>query len=151
MVRSDVVRKQLAGVGLHDRLGPEGYAAEMTARTFAELDRRVEEALRIGRPVVADAVFADPSERDRLARIARACGVPFAVLWLEAAPARMERRLAARIADVSDATVEVLRRQRTYDLGQVEWTRVDSGGTREGTLAKALALLGLRRPSGAAL
>ena len=143
VVRSDVVRKQLAGVGLHDRLGPGGYSAEMTTRTFAELDRRVEEALRIGRPVVADAVFARPEERDRLARIAQACGVPFDGLWLEADPALMERRLAERVADVSDATVEVLRRQQTYDLGHVEWTRIDSGGTREGTLAKTLAALGL--------
>jgi predicted kinase len=151
VVRSDAVRKQLAGVGLHDRLGPEGYSAEMTARTFAELDRRVEAALRIGRPVVADAVFARPEERDRLARIAAACGVSFDGLWLEADPALMERRLADRAADVSDATIEILRLQRTYDLGRIEWTRIDSGGTREETLAKALAALGLADRSGIVL
>ena len=151
VVRSDVVRKQLAGVGLHDRLAPEGYTAEMTARTFAELDRRVEAALRIGRPVVADAVFADPSERDRLARIAQACGVPFDGLWLEADPAILERRLAERKADVSDATIEVLRRQQTYNLGPIAWTRIGSGGAREETLVKALGTLELPALAGNAL
>lgn len=143
VVRSDVVRKQLAGGGLHDRLGLVGYTAEMTARTYAELHKRVEAALRVGRPVVADAVFADPSERDGIARLAAACGVPFDGLWLEADPATLERRLAERKADVSDATVEVLRRQQAYELGHVEWTRIASGGTQEETLAKALAVLGL--------
>lgn len=143
VMRSDVVRKQLAGARLHDRLGPGGYTEEMTVRTFAELNRRVEEALRIGRPVVADAVFARPEERDLLAHIAAACGVPFDGLWLEADPAVMECRLGERKADVSDATAEVLRLQRTYDLGRVTWTRIDSGGTREETLAKAFAALGL--------
>ena len=56
VVRSDVVRKQLAGVSLRDRLGPEGYSAEMTVRTFAELNKRVEEVLRIGRSVIAEKV-----------------------------------------------------------------------------------------------
>jgi hypothetical protein len=151
VIRSDVIRKQLAGARLRDRLGPQGYSAEMTARTFRELDRRVEEALRIGRPVVADAVFARPEERDRLARIAAACGVPFDGLWLEADPAVMERRLGERKADVSDATVEVLRLQRSYDLGQVTWTRIDSGGTREETLVKAFAALRLPPRPGNAL
>jgi aminoglycoside phosphotransferase family enzyme/predicted kinase len=154
VVRTDVIRKQLAAAPLHQRLGPEGYTAEMSERTYAELDRRVAAALDAGRSAIADAVFARPEERERLAGIAKARGVPFDGLWLEADAAVMERRLAERRADVSDATVEVLRRQRTYDLGDVTWARIASGGAREETLAQVLTILGigvspLSSPSGA--
>jgi len=151
VVRTDVIRKQLAGVDLHDRLGPEGYTADMTARTYAEMTNRVEAALRGGRSAVADAVFAAPSERERIASVARACGVPFDGLWLLADPAIMERRVTERTANVSDATADVLRRQMTYDLGDVTWTRIDSGGTLEETLRKAFAALGLSDRVGNAL
>jgi aminoglycoside phosphotransferase family enzyme/predicted kinase len=151
VVRTDVIRKQLAGAGLHERLGPEGYTADMTARTYAELDRRIEATLRAGWPAIADAVFAQPGERERMARVAASCGVPFDGLWLSAETGVMERRLAERKADVSDATVEVLRRQMAYDLGAMTWTRIDSGGTRDGTLAKALNALGLPDRPGNAL
>ncbi|MBM3950401.1 MAG: hypothetical protein FJ311_03005 [Rhodospirillales bacterium] len=154
VVRTDVIRKQLAGVTLHDRLGPDGYTADMTARTYAEMTNRVETALRAGRSVVADALFAAPAERKRIASVAHICGVPFDGLWLSADPAIMERRVTERTANVSDATAEVLRRQMTYDLGEITWTRIDSGGTPEETLAQASTALGvdaspLSSPSGA--
>lgn len=151
VVRSDVIRKQLAGARLHDRLGPEGYTAEMTARTYAELDNRLEASLRAGRSAIADAVFARPEERERMVRIARSCGVPFDGFWLEADQGLMERRLVERKTDVSDATVEVLRSQMSYDLGDVTWTRIDSGGTRDQTLARAFAALALPNRLGNAL
>ncbi len=141
VARTDVVRKQLAGAGLWERLGPESYSAEMTARTYAEFYRRVEAALEAGCPVIADAVFASPEQRAAVAAIAARKGVSFAGLWLEAEPSIMEARVAARTGNVSDATVEVLRRQRAYDLGPMSWTRIDSGGLGEATLALALAVL----------
>lgn len=151
VVRTDVIRKQLAGAGLHDRLGPDGYSAEMTARTYDELGKRLEAVLRAGRSAIADAVFARPEEREHMSRVAASCGVPFDGLWLEAAPGLMERRLAGRTADVSDATVEVLRKQMTYDLGDVTWTRIDSGGPREETVARAMTALKLPNKPGNAL
>ncbi|MBM3732786.1 MAG: hypothetical protein FJW24_04850 [Acidimicrobiia bacterium] len=154
VVRTDVIRKQLAGVNLHDRLGSDGYTADMTARTYAEMINRVGAALRAGRSVVADAVFAAPAERERIASVARTCGVPFDGLWLSADSAIMERRVIERTANVSDATAEVLRRQMTYDLGEITWIRIDSGGTPEETLAQASTVLDvdvspLSSPSGA--
>lgn len=141
VVRTDVVRKQLAGADLADRLGPEGYSPAMTERTYGEFFRRIEAALDAGFSVVADAVFARADQRDAVAGIAARRGVPFDGFWLEADPAIMEARVAARTGNVSDATVEVLRRQRAYDLGTLRWTRIDSGGSREETLDKALAVL----------
>jgi predicted kinase len=145
VVRTDVIRKQLAGVNLHDRLGPDGYTADMTARTYAEMMNRVEAALRAGRSAVADAVFAAPAERERIAAVARARGVSFDGLWLMADPAVMERRVAERTTNVSDATTDVLRQQLTYDLGEITWTRIDSSGARKKTLVRALDVLGIEQ------
>ena len=145
VVRTDVVRKQLAGADLLQRLGADGYSAEMTERTYAEFFRRVRAALDAGCPAVADAVFAAPEQRRTAAAVAAGTGAPFDGLWLEADPAIMEARVAARTGNVSDATVEVLRRQRDYDLGEMQWTRIDSGGSPEETLTRARAALKLPR------
>ncbi|MBM3564720.1 MAG: hypothetical protein FJX42_01235 [Alphaproteobacteria bacterium] len=142
VVRTDVVRKQIAGAGLTERLGEGGYGAEMTERTYVEFFRRVEAALAAGTCVVADAVFARAEQRDAVAAVAARRGIPFVGLWLEADPAIMEARVAGRTGNVSDATVAVLRRQRDYDLGVMNWRRIDSGGSRQETLDKVKAALG---------
>jgi aminoglycoside phosphotransferase family enzyme len=40
IVRSDEIRKQLSGVGLLERLGPESYGSEMSRRVYAALGER---------------------------------------------------------------------------------------------------------------
>jgi hypothetical protein len=50
----------------------------------------------------------------------------------------MERR-----RDASDATVEVLRQQLTYPLGEITWRRIDTSRGPEATLAAVRAELGL--------
>jgi predicted kinase len=97
-------------------------------RTIAE---RARATLEGGHSVIADAVYARPAERDAIAAVARAAGVRFDGLWIDARPAILERRLAMREADASDADVEVLHRQLAADLGQVEWTRVDGSADVE--------------------
>ncbi len=143
IARSDVLRKRLAGVGSETRLGAEGYTPEMTERTYAAVYDEVRESLAAGHAVVADAVFARPEERDAIAAVADAAGVPFAGLWLEAPAAAMETRIRERRRNASDATPEVMRRQLDYDVGEMTWTRIDSGGSREATVAAAREALGL--------
>lgn len=143
VVRSDVKRKRLAGIPLLSRLGPEGYTPEMTERTFRALFQEVREALRAGVAVVADAVFARPVQRRALERIAEEEGVPFHGLWLEAPVNTMEHRVRQRRRNVSDATVEVVHMQLDYDVGDMAWEKVDSGGERDETVARGLAALGL--------
>ncbi len=133
--RSDVVRKKLAGVDLSSRLGPEGYGAEMTARTYRAVYREARTALLAGHSVVADAVFAAPEERRAIAALATELKVPFHGIWLEAPPEVMAERVAARRDDASDADREVVARQLGYDLGRIDWPRLDSSGDRQETLA----------------
>jgi aminoglycoside phosphotransferase family enzyme/predicted kinase len=143
VVRSDVLRKRLAGAGRLDRLPPEAYGAEMTVRTFDALFAEIEAALGAGHSVIADAVFALPDHRARLAEAARRAGAPFQGLWLEADTDTRVERVESRVDNVSDAGADVARMQEGYDLGDLDWTRIRSDGRRAETLRAARAALGL--------
>ncbi|HIN22597.1 MAG TPA: hypothetical protein EYM71_12345 [Rhodospirillales bacterium] len=143
VVRSDSTRKRLAGVPLTRRLGNQGYLAEMTERTFEALYEEALAALRAGQSVLADAVFAKPESRRAIERVADKAGVPFTGLWLEAPAEIMARRVTERQRNVSDADAKILGQQLTYDLGEIEWFRIDSSGPRQETLKAGLGLIGL--------
>lgn len=127
VLRSDVLRKRLHGAAPEDRLPPAAYAPEESHRVYALIDDLAAKALAAGYSVIIDAVSARPEERAAFAAIAQRAGIGFTGLWLEAAPEILIRRIAGRARDASDATVEVLRRQLTYDLGPLHWTRIDAG------------------------
>lgn len=142
-VRSDVVRKRLAGGHPLTRLGPEGYTDEMTERTYEALVEEIRAALEAGHSVIADAVFAKPRQRRAVAGLADEVGVPFDGLWMEAPTGVREERVKSRRRNVSDVTAEVARRQLAYDVGEIAWQRIDSSGPRQRTIAEGLRLLGL--------
>ena len=91
--------------------------------------------------MIADAVFARPEERRAIAAVAADAGVPFQGLWLDAAPLLLEERVSRRVRNVSDATPAVVRLQLAFDLGTIDWPRLDSSGPGETTLAAASRLL----------
>ncbi|PKU26084.1 AAA family ATPase [Telmatospirillum siberiense] len=135
-LRSDVLRKHLAGIDPFTRLSAEGYSEEMTGRTYATLYEQAERILRAGHAVIADAVFSRPEQRAAIEAVASRAGVPFDGLWLDADPKVLRERVDARRNDASDATVAVLERQLTYPLGDIFWRRYDaSGGKAETFLA----------------
>ena len=145
VVRTDSTRKRLAGVRLSTRLEADGYTSEMDRRTYQAAFEEARVALAAGHSVIADAVFARPQERLAIARIAEDCGVPFQGLWLEAGPEVMRERVTKRSGNVSDATAEVVRTQMEYDLGQVDWPRLDTAGPEKLTVAQGVRLLGLEK------
>ena len=143
VVRSDTTRKRLAGAALSQHLGPQGYTHEMTDRTFEAVFAEVTEGLRAGYTVVADAVFASPDHRLTLEAIAAAQGVAFTGIWLEAPLDVMARRVTERTRNASDADAKVLKMQLGYDLGDMDWRRVDSGGSKDDTIKAGLDILGV--------
>ena len=68
-------------------LDDAGYTPAVTRRVYRELTARALAALKAGHSVIADAVFARPEDREAIAQAARAAGVPFLGLWLDAPPA----------------------------------------------------------------
>lgn len=139
--RSDVLRKQLLGAGEFDRLPEEGYASAVTVRVYKAITDRSRAAIRAGHAAIADAVYAKEAERRVIESVAAHAGVPFRGFWLEAPRSELERRVAGRSRDASDATVEVLRSQLDYDLGEITWRRIDTSAGPEAALAEIRAAL----------
>ncbi|MCU0950344.1 MAG: AAA family ATPase [Burkholderiaceae bacterium] len=116
-VRSDVERKRLAGLAATARGAASLYAADMTARTYAQLGRIAGELLDAGLSVVIDAASLRADERRALAQVARARGCAADVVACEAPAAELARRIAARAqrgGDPSDATPALLLQQQRW-------------------------------------
>lgn len=143
VLRTDVLRKRLAGIDALESLDQSGYTAEMTERTYHSLFENTSRVLAMGHSVIADAVFADQGQRQAIEAVAAQSGVPFDGLWIEApATIRMER-VAKRINNPSDVTPEIVLQQLDYDLGDLIWPRIDSSGPRQETMDRGRTLTGL--------
>lgn len=131
-LRTDEIRKRIANVALTDRLPTGAYTREASNVVYADLCNLARSALAAGRAVILDAVFAHEAERAHAEALAAEAGVPFDGLWLEAPADILEGRIVGRRGDASDADVAVLRKQLSYDLGRIDWHRLDvSGGATE--------------------
>jgi predicted kinase len=117
LLRSDEVRKDLAGVGHATRTGAgfrEGiYAADATRATYEALLERSRALLQLGMPVILDASWADARWRAEAQRVADAtvsdlvelrCDAPLTI-----ALERVRQR-GAENGDASDATPAVAER-----------------------------------------
>jgi aminoglycoside phosphotransferase family enzyme/predicted kinase len=107
LIRSDVVRKQLAGLASDaPQAAPFGqglYAPEWTERTYEECLRRAEGLVHQGRRVIVDASFRCARHRQMFITAAARQGVPCVLLICNTPPDEVRRRLAARRGDPSDA------------------------------------------------
>ena len=147
-VRSDVERKRLFGVAPLQRLPAEAYTPEVTERVYAMCRQRALMALEGGQAVVVDAVHARTEEREALAALAADKGVPFSGLWLEAPAEILRDRIAARTADVSDATAAVVDVQRGYAIGPQTFHVIDANRPLDQVAASCLERIG-RKPRAA--
>lgn len=137
ILRSDVLRKWLAGVDEQVPLPENFYGPDHTARTYAELAGRAGLVLDGHHGVICDAVYARPDQRQAVEDVARAAGVGFTGLWLVADQAVALARVARRRGDASDATAAVVRRQVAYDLGDMRWEVIPASGDADETAAIA--------------
>jgi len=144
LMRSDILRKQLAGVGETTRLPQQSYTAEFSTRVYDHLLGDARQALAFGMSVVVDAVFSKPDERRSIEDLARSVGVPFLGIWLEASLPVRTARVSTRKHDASDADAAVVVSQSRYETGNVTWHKCNAGGTYEETLQQAMAALSTR-------
>lgn len=146
VVRSDVIRKELLGVSPMTRLGPEAYTADVNMRVYETMAERAKTALIAGHAVIADAVYARPGDRKRIAGTARETGVPFIGLWIDGPLEVLARRLLGRVNDASDATAEVLALQARTDPGPLDWHRLDGSTDVESVRRSAESIVARSRP-----
>lgn len=142
-IRSDALRKHLAGVSLHEH-HHDVYSKERTEQTYGELERIGVQLASEGYPVILDATWL---ARDRRTQALRN-GIRSAIVFCTAAEDRLIERIEARNADVSDATVDVMRAQ----LKSVEIPTPDEADTVQiidttQPDAAATALAALKRPA----
>jgi hypothetical protein len=142
-LRTDVLRKRMAGVAPEQRLPPEHYTRESSEAVYQRLAAEARVVLDGGHSVIIDGVFALPAERAAIADLAGSLGVAFTGLWLEAPREVLLARVGGRKDDASDADAAVVERQLGYAVGDVSpWTGLPASGELESTLASALEAIG---------
>jgi predicted kinase len=65
-------------------------------------------------------------------------GAAFTGLWLEAPADVLRQRVADRVGDASDATPDVVDAQLGYDLGALDFYRLDANGALDDVAARGL-------------
>jgi len=149
-LRTDVLRKRIAGVAPEQRLDPDCYTRESSAAVYQRLMAEARVLLAQGCSVIVDGVFAQAAERDAIADLARSNGAAFGGLWLEAPRkvllARVGKRNTGRDpGDASDADAAVVEHQLGYDIGDLSpWIRLTASGSPQTILANALERIGIR-------
>lgn len=149
IIRSDVVRKELAGMPASApniaSVDAGIYTAEWTARTYADCLARAEQRLFAGERVLIDATFIAEEHRRTFLNAARNWGVRNLFFVCEASPDMVRGRLKARTGDASDAD------WRVYQAAADRWDppgaetarvlhRLDSSST-DAAVEQALAAL----------
>ncbi len=127
-LRSDVVRKQLAGVPADqpclDAYASGLYNGEMTARTYTALFEKTARLLAAQNSVVVDASFAAAGDRRRFLELADQTGCPAWLLHVQCPDSLTLHRLSRRRGDASDGRVELFPRQKADFSPINEATRV---------------------------
>ena len=144
IVRSDVVRKELAGLDPRAPapagIGEGLYSQEMTTRTYDELLTRARLALELGQSVVLDASWTEAGFRKDAARVAETTSSDLIELRCEVDPevadARVERRRAEG-RDASDADRRVAAALRTAIDPWPGARTVDTSASRAAALEQA--------------
>ena len=139
VISSDRTRKAMFHAATDQPLPPEAYAAEVSARVYADISRRAERLLADGVTVIADAVHDRTEDRARIENAAAAAGVPFDGFWLRADPEALRARLETRDPGASDADAGVLADQLARAPAATGWQTISTGGTIEESLNDILA------------
>lgn len=144
-LRSDVERKRLFGLGPLDqsKSTPKGniYTEEATRQTYDTLASLAAQVLSYGLGVIVDAACLKRAERDQLAAVAEAQGVPFALIDCEAPDSLRRKWIRERSGDASEADESLLEQQKDWlePLADAERVYTIHVHTDEDRVAEALA------------
>lgn len=113
-IRSDAVRKHLAGISIHQRGDAEGeygsgvYTPEMTQRTYDRLLELGVLLARQGFTVILDAKYDRQTLRQAVMDAAQRANLPLQIVQCTAPESVLRDRLQQRTGDIADATADLL-------------------------------------------
>jgi aminoglycoside phosphotransferase family enzyme/predicted kinase len=102
-LRSDVIRKHLAGVGLLEQAGDQIYTPEMTSKTYGKLAELGVLLASKGFNVILDAKFDRQDLRDAVTIAATSQNIPWQIIYCDAPIEALKQRLGDRAAKGGDA------------------------------------------------
>jgi aminoglycoside phosphotransferase family enzyme/predicted kinase len=153
VLRSDVIRKELAGVPLR-RLAaheqpPNLYEPEFSRQTYEEMLRRADAALKAGRTVVLDAMFSQAAHRRAFIHLAAALDASVLIVELEADDQTIRQRMLARkgvAGEVSDADWTVYQQARAsfqppHEIPSSQRVAIPSGCEVDVTVSRVIDAL----------
>ncbi|MFW6358079.1 MAG: AAA family ATPase [Chroococcales cyanobacterium] len=123
-LRSDAVRKHLAGIPLDEKGGNELYTPEMNEKTYNRLLELGEMLAKEGFPVILDAKYDRVALRENAIAAAKDNNLPLQILHCTAPLEVLSDRLSGRSGDISDATADLLEKQNA----SAEWFTEEEKG-----------------------
>ncbi len=119
-LRSDVIRKQLAGLDPYKHCPShqkdEVYSDDMTQKVYQVLSDQASSLLKAGWPVIIDATCLKTWQRNLFMKLSQTLNIPFKILKFEQDAQILKSRLQRRdtIDKVSDANESVLEKQLNW-------------------------------------
>jgi uncharacterized protein len=121
-LRSDAVRKHLAGIPLLTKGDRRLYTPEMTAQTYQQVLSLAENLATQGFTVILDAKYDRHSLRGAVIELAKNMGIKLDIIHCTSPEQVLIDRLTQRTGDIADATVDLLASQqaRWEDFSPIE-------------------------------
>ena len=136
VIRSDAVRKHLAGIALDESGTDSIYTPEMTHQTYDRLLKLAMMLVKEGYRVILDAKYDRHRWRYRVITQAQQNNIPLKIIYCTAPESVLRDRLNQRQNDISDAGADLLESQKanaedfttverayvtTVDTSQADW------------------------------
>ena len=110
-LRSDAVRKHLAGIDLYEKGGDEIYTPTMTDKTYSRLIELGVQLAKRGDRIILDAKFDRLAKRKEALTAAKKQNIPLTFLYCTAPADVLEARVEKRSGDIAAATAAILAKQ----------------------------------------
>jgi uncharacterized protein len=140
LLRSDAIRKHLAGIPVSELGSDAIYTPEMTQKTYDRLRELGILLVQQGYTVILDAKYDRQALRQAVIAEATGHGIDLTILHCDAPIAVLESRVASRTGDIADATVSVLAQQSLEAFADTEqgWVKsIDTTQSIDAQLAQA--------------
>ncbi len=110
-LRSDAVRKHLAGIALYEKGTDEIYTSAMTDKTYARLIELGVQLASRGDRIILDAKFDRQAKRQAALNAAQSQRLSLTFLHCTAPVDVLKARVEQRSGDIADATAAILAKQ----------------------------------------